>query len=240
MEPGGFAQGAAVRFDRALVEEAGGDWSVAQMGNVALDDLSAVMVDQINAADFVDSKVAWMFACLHQAFAYRLVDLGEATIFLWTNKRWLMSVIAARSLLETTALIHYVVREVENAVDAKDAAKLHEIVMQQTFSQKTGDHGLPATHILKAVDRLTKVAPGARAFYDRLSEYTHPNSNGHYFFYSDLDTDQHLTKFSRDKRGTDVLKIIGPVFPMLMVARGRLSKTTEMLGDIAAIQSPQK
>ena len=105
-----------------------------------------------------------MFACLHQAFAYRLVALGEATIFLWTNKRWLMSVIAARWLLETTALIHYVVRGVENAVDAKDAAKLHEIVMQQTFSQKTGDHGLPATHILKAVDGLTRLPPAQELF----------------------------------------------------------------------------
>ena len=111
--------------------------------------------------------------------------------------------------------------------------------MQQTFSQKTGDHGFPAIQILNAVDRLAKVAPGARDDYNRLSEYTHPNSNGHYFFYSELDTDQHLTSFSRDKRESAVITIIGSTFATLILVPQRLAKLTEMLGDIAAIQSPK-
>jgi hypothetical protein len=230
-----------MRFDRALIDEAGGDWSLAHQSNLALDDLSAILVDEIDHADYLDSKSAWKFACLHQALSYRLVDLGEATIFLWANKRWLMSVIAARSVLETIALVHHVVSEVEKAVEAKDLVKLDEIAMQQTFSQKTGDHGLPATHILKAIDQLAKVITGARDYYDRLSEYTHPNANGHYFFYADLDPDQHLTKFSRDKRGSsDTIAIIGLALVTLMFAQRRLAKMDEMLRDIAAFQSPGK
>jgi len=227
-----------MRFERALVESVGADWSAAYQANVALDDLSTLLVDQIDAADYVDSKTAWKFACLHQALAYRVVDLAEATIFLWANKRWLMSVIAARSVLETIALAHHVVSITETAVEAKDIAKLDEIVMQQTFSQKTGEHGLPATNVLTAIDRLAKYATDARGYYDALSEFTHPNSNGHYFFYSELDTDQHVTKFSRGNDGLGTFKRIAPALVTLMLANVRLSAMSAMLRDIRAMSFP--
>jgi hypothetical protein len=228
-----------MRFDRTLIEQAGGDWSSALYANSALDELSAILVHQIETAEYPDSKIAWKFACLHQALAYRVVDLAEATILLWTNKRWLMSVIGARSMLETTALIHYVVSEIEKAVEARDITKLDAIAMQQTFSMRKGDAEFPATQILTAIDRATKVLPEFRELYELLSEYAHPNSDGHYFFFADLDVNQHVTRFSRDKRGSSAIKFIASAFTSIGWAQHRLDELTKLLGTIVAFQSTQ-
>ena len=57
---------------------------------------------------------------------------------------------------------------------------------------------------------------------------------------STIDVDQHVTRFSRDRRAQSAFKIIGPTFAALVYAHQRLAKMSEMLADIAAIQSAQQ
>ena len=74
--------------------------------NEALQRLSSRRVERITrSGDLARSKIAWKIATYQQALLYRLVSLGSGCALSWNQKNFLCSLLAARALVETAALL---------------------------------------------------------------------------------------------------------------------------------------
>jgi hypothetical protein len=186
-------------FEKEQFEAAGGEWEMAAYCNRILDEVSTSRVAAIQHADYIRSKIAWKYAVLRQSLTYRTVDLIDATMAIWSSKRWLSSLVAGRAAIETVALVHEIEQQMRKLIDAKDIPGLDDFAMKQLYSAKAEDYLLDpkfvTKSILSAVDRLDKEIPALRQYYDTLSEYAHPNAKGHHLFFGRLDEEKRVNLF---------------------------------------------
>jgi hypothetical protein len=142
--------------------------------------------------DFAASKLAWKAAVLQQVLLHRCVALGSGCGKMWNYGNVLSSILAARALLETIALTLDFEAKLQVHVASKDFAKINELTQFHTFATRsekmlTEMPDLKAKNVLDYIDRLDKKVPGMRDHYEFLSEWCHPNSQGHFFTFASLD-----------------------------------------------------
>ena len=171
--------------------------------NAGLDRLAARRKSTIEVVDhFARSKLAWKLAVLQEALLYRVVALGRGAAVTWNTGNFLTCILAVRALVETVALSQDLAEQVQAHIDAADLASLSKLLDQQTFATRDeewlSEHpDTRAVNILTLLDRFDrKRLPGVRRHYDRLSERCHPNSLGHPWMFSKLDTSDGTVNFS--------------------------------------------
>ena len=219
------------------------DWAAAEQINAALDELSASRSSGFNVAGiFMTSKLAWKFAILRQALTYRLVDLGEATIGEWNNENFLPSIVLARAFLETVAIVHFVTEQMAHHLGNEDIKALDDLAMHSSFGEKraewVNEHGLKATNVLTALDRMAKHLPRVREAYEILSEMAHPNSAGTHQFYTSIERDSSYVSLSRIKRSSsDVFKRINLALTLASWSAVNFKQFDELVVSIADQQA---
>lgn len=239
----------STRFEQNIVEQSNGDWELAQSLNLALDTISAQKQPSIELDEvFAKSKIAWKYAVLRQSLTYRIVDLANSTVEQWNRENILTSIIIARSLIETCAIVNFVSCQMKRHLNDQDIDKLDGLVMQQTFGGRHDywnfDGSYIATNVLSALDLLdkeihgNKEKHGIRDFYERMSETVHPNSQGHQQFYATIDKQTASVAFSRTKRGrSDTWDKIGASLMAVEWSIKKLEEIDRMLEQVADLQS---
>ena len=209
-----------MRFSEEQVLTVGGDVDAARKINTALSALANGRAESLELDDtLIRSKVAWKFASLRQSLTYRLVDLGEATIGEWSAGNLLASIVLARSFLETSALVHSVVKRLTKALDSCDIDVLDELATKELFGARlkewVAENGIQATNVLSALDDMSEELYFMRSFYERMAETAHPNAFGVGQFYATIDKENIVVNYSRTKRspgeiyGTLIVALIG-------------------------------
>lgn len=231
-------------FLQTAIEAAECRWSDAVAVNDAIGDLAAQRSQEISLHNpsLARSKLAWKLAVLRQSLTHRLVDLGSAACEEWNQGNNLASVVLARATLETCALVEFIAGRLSEPIEEEDLAAIDDVLMTQTFATRikswldSGDFP-QATNILTAISRLDKSLPGASAHYDRMSDISHPNSQGTHQFYSTTDKATATVTFSRTKRSN------GEVFGIVLTALGTLPwaalRLKELDGRVAQISEIQ-
>lgn len=192
-------------FDRDAVEAVGEEWVRAEKINEALKTLRELCLPVVErVGDYARSKIAWKLANYRMAMIYRGVSLGASATQLWNTRHVLTSVLAARALVETAALLRDFTDTCERALEASDLEQLNRVADDATFATRLkhwneDSRFPPSKNVLTVLDRLDKKFGGIRGHYDRLSEFCHPNYLGHFAAFGKLDHDTGRVAYSFDK-----------------------------------------
>jgi hypothetical protein len=198
----------------------------------------------------VESKTAWKLATLQQSLLYRACAVANGTADAWNANNVTSAVILGRAVIETIALIEFVrdellrLREPMNiaAANAIDAVCNEQLFSTRSETALAGGYGHLARNVLTYIDKFDKKSAGAREAYDSLSEFAHPNSNGHYFTYGELDKGNGRVTFHESApriRGSQVY-IVTCLMLMGFVERAMdtFDETIPIVGEVDKGQGP--
>lgn len=154
--------------------------------NTALEKLRGARRDYIVESGF---RCAWALESFLHLGVHRMVMIGDGMAAEWNERRYLNSAILSRHLIESLAVWYRVLDRIHvKLVPEKDIRQIFVLIMQTMLGRRDGDPVLPqATNVLTCIDQLKAVNPGIRSVYDQLSEFAHPNSDGHFTFAGTMD-----------------------------------------------------
>ena len=129
--------------------------------------------------------------------------MGEAVIREWHGNSWLTMAMAARSIIETTALAYKTLSQLERAIVESNADRVHKLIMGSFFATRDKENirlglGYEATNIVTVVDYLKREIGDIRDCYDKASEIVHPNASGLLLMYSNRDYVNMTINFGRN------------------------------------------
>ena len=182
-------------FTRESIEAVGDRWSDVEPFNQILDELRAARLPAVlRIGDAAISKVVWKIRGFAQVSLYRTVMLADGCADSWGRRNTLTSILCARALVETTALIFDFATRLKVLCDKADFTSIDQLVMNRTFATRLPewlpDSGFAKSiNVLTFIDQLAKTYKGIRGHYDRLSEICHPNYGGLQMMFAELDTD---------------------------------------------------
>jgi hypothetical protein len=192
-------------FNRSAIKASGESWEDVRRFNAALRSLQKCRKTKVErTGHLAASKIAWKAAVLQQALLYRVIELGAGCAKMWNLGNVLCSVIAARALLETIALILDFEAKLQSHAAANNFEAMDSLITSNTFATRSDDliaehPELEAKNVLTYIDRLGKKVPGIRTHYLHLCEWSHPNGIGHYFTFGTLDHETGTVAFSTKK-----------------------------------------
>jgi len=182
-----------VGFTKDAIDHTIEDWTKVERYNECLERLLKRRVQEVAATGYcLESKTAWKCAVLKQSLLYRVTALATGCAAMWNDGNIVCSILAARALMETISIAHYISQELERLGEAKDADAIDNLANEHLFSTKNEQtvadgYGHRARSVLTFVDKFDKKLSGVRDAYDFLSEWCHPNGCGHLFTYGEID-----------------------------------------------------
>jgi hypothetical protein len=124
------------------------------------------------------SKIPFKVLSIRELMIWRVSDLSESAIKLIENFKIVGAIIVIRSIIESVALIYYLLTKVENSIENKSIEGLDDKLMRLLLGGRLAESDAESINVLTLVDHLSKIAPGVRKYYDDLSEFAHPNWSG--------------------------------------------------------------
>lgn len=172
--------------------------NVLGITNTALENLRSHQREAIAPMGF---RCAWALESFLQLGIHRMVTLGDGVASEWNHRRYLNAAVLSRHLIESLAVWFRVLDRVHTLLPDKAIREIFVLIMQAMFGRRDDDPVLPqAINVLTCIDKLAAVHPHIRKLYDQLSEFAHPNSDGHLTFAGTMDE---RTRFMALGAGTD-------------------------------------
>jgi hypothetical protein len=209
--------------------------------NAALDRLSDLRAVEINVSGkFARSKIAWKLATYQHALLHRLVALMDGAAIAWNNRSTLSTMLSARALMETFAVMAEFERQVTRLLKEENLGRLDALAQNGIFASRDPDWikdnpETKAVSILTYVDKFDKRAEGFRGHYDMLSERCHPNSLGHNFMFSKLDRTDGTVRYYEEREparnGQMILAALAPL-PLVEPISAHLDELIEKVSDL--------
>src|SRR4029077_9217398 len=144
--------------------------------NNSLDNLSGLRAVEINVSGhFARSKIAWKLAMYQHVLLHRIVALMDGTVVTWNEHRALSTILSARALMETIAVMAEFESQVASLLEKKDLGGLNDLAQNGIFASRDEDWikdnpELKAVSVLTYIDKFDKRAKGFRRHSDVLSE----------------------------------------------------------------------
>lgn len=131
------------------------------------------------------AKIPMKVLSLREALIYRMFEISTAATNLYSEKQFITSCILTRSALETTAMLFWLQKRIENVVSENTVGDFDDWLMRALLGDRdgsiTGERDAPS--IISGVEKVDAVYNGFRSEYNFLSEFTHPNWAGTYGSY---------------------------------------------------------
>jgi hypothetical protein len=144
-----------------------------------LNRLESARVPQIDGYEMSPNTMRPFKALIYrEAMMWRITELGRDAIQAYNARRFASAMLLTRASIETTAAYWYFRETIEGAIEATDLAEAEGRIEQLAFGARNDSEMPAAINVLNFIDKLDKSAKGARANYDILSEYCHPNHAG--------------------------------------------------------------
>lgn len=146
----------------------------------------------------------------------RCIDLAESAELLRGEGRGLAALIVLRTVYETVAAFLHFEKGLKRALQPleteDDLGRVHDFIRARVFSTrrknliknaKTEGVDVSSTSILTQFDAMRKRHKDIREHYDRLSEFAHPNAQGGYEWFAELDPETDIVEFSSSDPSPD-------------------------------------
>ena len=178
--------------------------------NNTLKRLRARRVSVVSAAtDPIKPKIVWKVEVYVQGMIYRTVALTDSVCESWNNGNALASIILARSVMETAAIVFNFWTEIKSSTNKEDTTGIDQVVTRYTLNTKWEPfkdervHGAPSMmNLLDKMDReffKDRREKWARKGYDFLSEFCHPNWPGAVGTFGELNPKLKEMRFSETR-----------------------------------------
>lgn len=151
--------------------------SIAELSDLLITEIDGKSISPI-------SKLLYKVVSLVYSLHHRAVDLSKNGLSLYLDKHYLSAAILIRSLMETTSLVFYVQKKVNQVVESKNIGDIDDFLMKGIFGSRITDDEYKSINILTAIDYTAKTFNMFRNMYDELCEYAHPNWLGVSSIYS--------------------------------------------------------
>jgi hypothetical protein len=151
-------------------------------------------------------KATFRTALVREASLWRMADLGAAFVDLVDSNKYLSARIILRSACETSALLAYLNKKLNDVVSGKiEFEAFNELTKQLLLGGKNDDY-FPPVNVLTALTHFAKDHPTILDIYNRLSEDAHPNAAGMIYGFSASQPEIFFTSFSNRFSATDSIK----------------------------------
>lgn len=217
--------------DKALVREL----------NASLDRINELRAVEINVSGkFLRSKIAWKLATYQHALLHRLVALMDGAAVTWNKRCTLSCILSARALMETFAVMAEFERRVARLLKEENLGGLDALAQNGIFASRDPEWikdnpGTEAISVLTYIDKFNKRAEGFRGHYDMPCERCHPNSLGHNFMFSKLDTTGGTVRYCDEREparnGQIILAALAPL-PLVEAISACLDELIEKVSDL--------
>jgi len=181
---------------------------IAHHFNLTLERMKSEMVDSLPACDNPSGMAAanaqFRFRLVTQCYLRRLHYLARKFSEALNCEDVLMSLIMARTLLETQAHLHHLLFSLIEALEKKNFGKAHKFLTKHTLGRKDGHAAhtdIKPVHIAESLKTFDKTYEGNSNDHAYYSEYLHPNSSGNVQLFSDYDEKtKHFVLFDEPKK----------------------------------------
>ena len=175
------------------------------------------------------SKVPAQMMILTQVALRRSIELAETAIREINRRNLVTSALLSRGTMETSCLLWDVMFKVEEIVKSNDIARMkdfHELMSKSLFGGKAKDvrilEDVEARNVITIIERLTKkLNVPLMGYFEKLSEFAHPNYHGMMATYTVEGADGGFKAFC-DRRTTSE-------GPLLLTALGTLSTSCHIV-----------
>ncbi len=144
-------------------------------------------------------------AVLREVILYRVVAMAGGAIVNWNTGNVLCSFLSARALFETFAFLWDYDRAINEARKAGTLAEFRKLIANRLAAtrnpkriEQNPEWG--STNILTAIGRLSEQHPWAKNAYDLMSYRCHPNTEGMFETFADLDPRHRHSQILRTQR----------------------------------------
>lgn len=178
--------------------------------NDAIRKVRLLVSDEVKiGSESLDSAIYENAKCYLQAHVRRALMFLDGGSNALDAGFGLVTLACARSLWESAACVHDFSKRLCEMMDKDDVVGAATFIHQRTFATRfqvnlmNHDHfDYTAVNILKQIDALEKVVPGARRNYDQLSETVHPNAYGAHAYF-EMEREGGIAKFSDTHKDRD-------------------------------------
>ena len=144
--------------------------------------LKAALPEAVDAvSQGIDHKTVFYMLVARESLLHRVSGLADDALSLIDAGRHLSAAILTRSMLESAAVLGFLLRSLEAFERSGDVPALYKRVAMVVVGARTGTEGSPASvHVLDAIREADKrlPVPGLYRLYENLSEFAHPNWSG--------------------------------------------------------------
>jgi hypothetical protein len=167
-------------FEKASIPP--GEWNFLFVIERCLPQLEERLKAQIDLTEGLGAlTISGRIKCYEQLVLRRVIELIKAISVLWANDLEIGALVTARALFETIVSFHDFFDKTKKAEEAKDYAKLSEVVNKFVLSSRNEElrqrlNLHKTNHILEQVRAYGRaVEPQSEKFYDQVSDTCHPN-----------------------------------------------------------------
>lgn len=130
------------------------------------------------------AKIPMKVLSLREALLFRMSELSDANLKLYSNKHFVASCILTRSAMETTSLQFWLHSRILKVTSEQSVGDIDDWLMRGLLGDRERTIGLrDALSVISAIDKVDAVYSGFRNEYNFLSEFSHPNWAGTYGSY---------------------------------------------------------
>lgn len=230
---------AAIQWDDRLEED---DRPLVDDLNASVGRLNEMRALEINVSGpFARSKIAWKLAGYVHALLHRIVALADGAAVAWNNRCTLSSMLCARALMETIAVMHALERGIADRLAQQDIKGLDALAQHGMFASRDPEWvsefpDSKAVNILTYIDKFDRLAEGFRGHYDRLSERCHPNSLGHNFMFASLNREDGTIRYSDESEPQRNAQMIVAALAPLPLVESMMRRAHDAIIEVAELQ----
>lgn len=229
-------------FTRKMIEDAGHDWERKSHINEAIHNLRKLKLSEIRVeGPLAKSKIAWKVKKLSQSFIHRLCELSDGCYITWASSHYLSSIILARCIIETSAVMWHFEEKIKTCLDAGDLDKIDKTVMHQTFSTRIEgmlgeENEYKAQNILGIIQKQDKKIKGFLSVYENMSEAVHPNHFGLSQVHGEINYEDGTVTFGEPRFTKAMFSSISCAFMAIAISCDKYIILEDSINKIAQLQ----
>jgi TPR repeat protein len=178
---------------------------------------------------------------LREVLQYRVVATASGTIVNWNTGNVLCSFLAARAFFETFAFLWDYDRAIAKFRQKGTLQEFKTITLNRLAATRNPNWVAihpewESTNILTLIDKLSsEYTAGVRKAYDEMSYRCHPNTEGMFYMFTDLDPDAEIVKFSDHNQNAGwAFRLVIAVAGLIIEAENIFNRLEEATPKIAA------
>lgn len=143
--------------------------------------LKAALPDAVDATcQGIRHKTIFYLLVARESLLYRVSALADDAIPLIDSGRHLSAAVLTRSMLESAAVLGFLLRSLETFERTSDVKALYKRVAKVVVGSRNDEESPDSVHVMEAIRETDSrlPVPGLMHLYGSLSEFAHPNWSG--------------------------------------------------------------